>query len=97
MEDDLKGRQQLYQGFGDTLARGFELAMTPVIFGGGGWLLDRWLGITPVLTIVFVFVAVAGLGVKMYYGYEAAMQAHERHAAWAPRARPADRTDPSTP
>lgn len=31
---------------------GITFAVSIVLFALGGWLLDRWLGITPVLTIV---------------------------------------------
>jgi hypothetical protein len=83
--DDLKGKQQLYNGFGDTLARGFELAVIPFLFGGIGLLLDTVLGIRPVLTIVFSVFAIAGLSVRTYYGYETAMRAHEVGTPWARR------------
>jgi len=81
--DDLKANQQLYNGFGDTLARGFELAVIPFLFGGIGLLLDTVLGIRPVLTIVFSVFAIAGLAVRTYYGYDTAMRAHEAAAPWA--------------
>jgi F0F1-type ATP synthase assembly protein I len=83
--DDLKARQDLYNGFGDTLAKGFELAVTPVLFGGIGYLLDRYFGLTPVLTLVLFVLSVVGLGVRMYYGYVAEMEAHESNAPWARR------------
>jgi F0F1-type ATP synthase assembly protein I len=81
--DDLKAKQDLYNGFGDTLAKGFELAVTPVLFGGIGYVLDRFLGVTPVLTLVLFVLSVVGLGVRMYYGYVAEMEAHELNAPWA--------------
>jgi hypothetical protein len=83
--DDLKGRQQLYNGFGDTLARGFEIALTPFLFGGLGWFLDRVLGWTPVLTIALAVLAIVGLAVRTYYRYEEEMRAHEQNAPWATR------------
>jgi len=81
--DDRKARQELYNGFGDALARGFELAVMPLLFGGIGFLLDRWLGLLPVMTIVLTLFCLVGLGVRMYYGYDAEMKAHERNAPWA--------------
>jgi F0F1-type ATP synthase assembly protein I len=83
--DELKARQQLYNGFGDTLSRAFELAVMPFLFGGLGYLLDRWLGIVPVLTIILTLMCLVGLGVRMYYGYEADMRAHEANAPWGRR------------
>lgn len=81
--DDLKGRQQLYNGFGDALARGFELAIMPFLFGGLGWFLDRVFGWTPVLTIALTIFSIVGLAVRTYFGYEAEMRAHEEGAPWA--------------
>ena len=44
---DLRDRQAMYNGFGDALARAFELVLTPAVFGFFGWLLDRWLETAP--------------------------------------------------
>ena len=97
MADDIQARQALYNGFGDTMARGFELAITPMLFGLIGYALDRWLGLLPILTIVFAAFALAGTAVKTYYGYAAAMDSAQAGAAWSasagrsrrPAARPA--------
>ena len=83
--DDQKGRKELYNGFGDTLARGIELAVTPFVFGGIGFVLDRTFGLTPILTIVFAVFCLAGMAVRSYYAYATAMQAHEDAAPWARR------------
>jgi F0F1-type ATP synthase assembly protein I len=83
--DDLKARQELYNGFGETLARGIELVAVPMVFGGLGWLLDGWLGLAPLLTLVLFSLSVVGLGIRMYYAYVAAMEAHEAQAPWARR------------
>ncbi len=37
---DLRAKQQLNRGYSDGLARGIEIVLTPLIFGGIGWLLD---------------------------------------------------------
>ncbi len=74
-----------YQGFGDALAMAFELVFTPLLFALGGWLLDRWLGTTPVLLIVLVVLAVVGMAVRTYYGYDARMKVHEAAGPWARR------------
>ena len=79
----LAERQQLYQGFGYTLALAFEVAFTPVIIGFMGYGLDRWLGTLPILTIVFAVLAVVGMSVRLYYGYEASMKVHEASGPWA--------------
>lgn len=78
-------RRATYQGFGDALAMAFELVFTPLVFALGGWFLDRWLGTTPVLLIVLVVLAVVGMGVRMYYGYDARMKVHEAAGPWARR------------
>ncbi len=76
-------QSELYNGAGEGLSRAFELALTPAIFGGFGYLLDRWLGLVPVLTIIFFLVAMAGLMARMYYGYDARMKQHEAVSPWA--------------
>ncbi len=85
---DIRDRRELYNGFGDTLARAVELVVTPMLFGFGGHLLDGWLGTGAVFTALLAVFALAGTSVRMYYGYEAAMQAHEASAPWARRAGP---------
>lgn len=74
---DLRDRQEAYNGFGETLARAFEMVATPVVCGGVGWLLDRWLGTAPVLMAVLFALAVVSGAIKTYYGYAAQMKAHE--------------------
>lgn len=85
----LTQRRELYQGFGDTLAVAFELAVTPVVVGLMGYGLDRWLGTTPILTVVFVLMAIVGLSARMFYGYDARMRVHEANGPWAKRVPPA--------
>ena len=84
----LAQRQELYKGFGDTLALAFELAATPVIFGLMGYGLDRWLGTLPILTIVFVVLCIVGLSVRLWYDYDARMRVHEANGPWARRVPP---------
>jgi F0F1-type ATP synthase assembly protein I len=74
---ELRDRRETYRGFGDALARAIELVVTPLLFGLGGHFLDRWLGTSPLLLIVFVAFAVVGLAVRTYYAYETEMRAHE--------------------
>ncbi len=85
--DDRKGRMDLYNGFGDTLARGVEFAMTPALFAGFGYFLDRVLGLVPILTIVMFAIGAFGIGVRTYYQYEAKMQALDAEGPWAARRR----------
>lgn len=76
-----------YHGFGESMGRAFELAVTPALFGLAGYALDRWLGIVPVLTIVLVLLAVIGLSIRMWCGYEERMKQHEAAGAWAHQSR----------
>lgn len=79
---DLRERQQLNNGFGEALSRAFEMAATPAIFAGLGWLIDRSLGTAPLFLLVLFFLAVAGVGYMTWRKYEAEMQAHEAEAPW---------------
>jgi F0F1-type ATP synthase assembly protein I len=77
--------RDLYNGFGDGLARAFELALTPALFGGLGWLLDHWLGLAPLLTIVLFLFGVAGTSYMAWFRYEAEMRRVEADKPWARR------------
>ncbi len=76
-------KADLYNGAGEGMNRAFELALTPAIIGGFGYLLDRWLGLLPVLTIVFFLIATVGLIARMWYDYDARMRIHEASGPWA--------------
>ena len=78
-------KADLYNGAGEGMNRAFELALTPAIIGGFGYLLDRWLGLLPVLTIVFFLVAMAGLIARMWFDYDARMKVHEASGPWSAR------------
>ena len=75
-------RRALMNGFGDGLARAFEFALAPAIIGVFGWLLDGWLGLRPILTIVFAIVGFIGGFIRLYYGYKAEMEAVEADTPW---------------
>ncbi len=79
-------KADLYRNMGDGFARAFELAVTPTLFGLMGYGLDRWIGILPVLTIVFALVAVVGMLLRTWYGYVYRMEALEQEGPWAKRA-----------
>jgi F0F1-type ATP synthase assembly protein I len=82
-DTDLRDRQQMWTGFGDTLARAVELVATPLLFGLGGWALDRWLGTRPVFTLLLFLLAIVGMAARMYYAYKVEMEAHERAGVWS--------------
>ena len=71
-------RRDLYNGFGDALSRAVELVLTPAVFGFLGWLLDRWIGTTPLFTIGLFFLVFLYVCWKLWSGYEVAMRAHEQ-------------------
>lgn len=58
----------------DNLGRGMDIALTIAVFLGLGFLLDRWLGVFPLFTIVLVLLAATGTFIRLRYTYEAAMQ-----------------------
>ncbi len=93
---DGRDQRDMYRGFGDGFTRAFELALTPAVFAGFGYLLDGWADIRPVLTIVFFLTAIAGQFVKMYYTYDARMKVHEGSGPWAQSGpRPAQEPEPT--
>ena len=80
--DQLAERRELYNGFGNALSLGIEFALGPVIFGGLGWALDRWLGLFPVLTVVLSIVGVVATFVRMWFRYDAEMKVKEAQGIW---------------
>jgi hypothetical protein len=84
-EVELHERREVYNGFGDGLARAFELALTPALFGGLGHLLDVELGLRPLLTIVLFLFGVAGTSYMAWFRYEAEMRRVEADKPWARR------------
>ena len=96
-DSDLRHSRQTWDGFSDALARGIELVATPLIFGLGGWYLDRWAGTRPLFTLLLFLMAIVGMAARMYYAYMADMQEHDRAGVWsrrpAPTASAAERGD----
>lgn len=79
---DKRDTRDLYNGFGNGLARAFELAVTPAVFGGIGYAVDRSIGTVPLVTIGLLLFALVGMFVRMWYGYDAEMKAHEARGPW---------------
>lgn len=82
---DLRTRQDLNRGFSDALGRGVDLALTPVVFGLLGWLIDRIAGTSPVFTIAVAALGVVGTAVKIKLGYDKDMAEFDDTAATRPR------------
>ncbi|MFM7069373.1 MAG: AtpZ/AtpI family protein [Actinomycetes bacterium] len=60
----------------------FELAVAPVVMALIGLAVDRWLGTTPLLTVLFALLGVAGSTVKVIYVYKAEMAAEAAESPW---------------
>jgi F0F1-type ATP synthase assembly protein I len=84
---NLRDRQAIYDGFGNTLAQAVEIVVTPLLFALGGWLLDRAIGTAPLFTVALGLLAAAGVAIRMYYQYNAAMAREEEGKPWT-RSRP---------
>ncbi len=82
---DLRAKQDLNRGFSDALGRGVDLALTPVVFGLVGWLIDRVAGTSPVFTILVATIGVVGTAVKIKLGYDKDMAEHTTGAVSTPR------------
>jgi hypothetical protein len=79
---DLTDRRELYNGFGDGLARAFEFAATPALFGALGYGIDRWLGLFPLFTLVLLLLALTEQFIMMWIRYDAEMKVHEAKSVW---------------
>lgn len=71
-------KRDLYSGFGDALARAFEFAATPAIFGLFGYWLDRRLGIVPVFTLALSLLVVVVMTWRLFQSYDARMKEEEQ-------------------
>jgi F0F1-type ATP synthase assembly protein I len=58
----------------DNAGRGMDLALTIALFLAVGWLLDSWLGTSPLFKIVLLVIAAVGSFTRMKYSYEASME-----------------------
>ena len=90
MEQQVGTKRDLYNGFGDAMARAVEFAAAPVIFGVLGHWLDGRFGTSPIFLIALVLFAAAGVGVRTYYEYAARMDDIAARSPW----RATDRTEP---
>ena len=83
-------KRDSYKGFGDGMARAFELAAVPAIFAGLGYLVDGWFGTRPIFMIALVVFALVGIFARMWFGYDLEMRAHEATAEWSVNAQRSD-------
>jgi F0F1-type ATP synthase assembly protein I len=64
-------------GTSNSLTQGIENALAVALLFGIGFLLDRWLGTSPWLMIVFTVLGGIGMFAKMKYRYDEQMAEHE--------------------
>jgi hypothetical protein len=72
----------LYNGFGNTLARAFELVVTPALFAVIGHFIDRAAGTHFIFTLALTVFCLIGMSIRMVYGYIETMKVHEEEAVW---------------
>ena len=75
-------RRDLYNGFGDTLARAIEFVAAPVLFAFLGSFLDGRFDTAPVLLVSLLILGLVGTFLRTWYGYVEAMKAEEAKAPW---------------
>ena len=80
---DLKARRELNNGFGNALARSFELVVTPMVFIAIGYGLGTLFGARPVVTFAFGAFGVLGTIVRTLLGYDTEMRRHEQEGRWS--------------
>lgn len=71
------------RGYGDAMGRGLELALTLVVMGGFGWLVDRMVGTYPLFLVIFSVLGFAGISAKLWLGYDLEMRKLDQAAVWA--------------
>jgi F0F1-type ATP synthase assembly protein I len=70
---DLSAKRELNQGFGNALNAAVELVVTPALMALVGWLVDRWLGTTPIVTVFFAVFTLGYVVWKQYVAYQGSM------------------------
>jgi hypothetical protein len=74
---DLRGyveKRDLYNGFGDTMARAFEVVFTPFLFGLLGWWIDGRTHTRPLFALVLGILVLLYTLWKLAKGYTSNMQ-----------------------
>ena len=59
------------------LGKGVEHAGVLLFFFGAGWMLDRWLGTRPWLTVAMTVLGIVGQFARVWYAYDAEMYQHD--------------------
>jgi F0F1-type ATP synthase assembly protein I len=74
---DLSHRRELNNGAGESMARAFELVLSPVIFAAMGWYLDKRLGTFPLVALVLFFLVLGYCVWRQVTSYNAEMSRQE--------------------
>ena len=89
--DQQAERRALHNGMGDGLALAFQIALTPMVFGFFGYLIDQRIHKVPLFTIVLFLVAMVGVFISQWAQYEHRMKQADAEAVWAKRPTGGDR------
>lgn len=65
----------------DSVGQGMDAVITIIVFFGIGFLLDRWLGTTPWLSLVLVVLGAVGVFYRLKATYLAKMDAESEQRA----------------
>ena len=87
LDQDLPGRR---------VAHGFNIGLTPVLFAGIGYGVDRALGTLPLFTVALALLSIVGVLVSGWYRYKASIEAEEA-AARGRASRPGVRRSGASP
>jgi F0F1-type ATP synthase assembly protein I len=82
---DTRAKRELSRGYADANSRGLEIALSGLVMGAIGWLLDRWLGTDPFLAIAFGVFGFVGVTAKLWTTYDRDMRRHDEGKPWARR------------
>jgi F0F1-type ATP synthase assembly protein I len=63
----------------------YELVLSPLVLALIGYGADRWLGTTPILTIMAAALGLVGAVVKICYRYAHEMDRHDAEGVWSRR------------
>lgn len=80
---DLNARRELNNGFGNALARAFEMVVTPMVFIAIGYGIGTLTGARSVVTFAFGAFGVLGVIIRTLYGYDVEMRRHEEGKTWS--------------
>ena len=80
---NLNQKREFSDGLFNQSSGSFELVLAPVILALFGLGLDRWIGTTPLFTIVLAVAGMVGSWAKQYYSYRTAIDAQRARRAGA--------------